>query len=76
MLIRHGKKEKPLEVECPACRDKLTVQNILFFPREVWHPRRTYDFIKGVQCEKCGYLCSLDHIKTKLNEPKPRIPLR
>jgi hypothetical protein len=76
MLIRHGKKERPLEVECPCCKGKLVVEHPIFFPREVWHPRRTYDFFRGYECQSCGYLCSEDQIKTILNEPKPRIPLR
>ena len=52
----------PAISECPACRNKFRPTKLLFFPREIWHPFRTYDFFHGFACSRCGYLVTRNQI--------------
>lgn len=44
--------------ECPSCREQFTPKQLLSFPRQIWHPFRTYDFLRGYACSSCGYLAT------------------
>lgn len=63
MLLIHGKQEKIKVCKCPACQEDFKPGKKIFFPREQWHPFRTYDFFNGQMCTNCGMLLTKQEIE-------------
>lgn len=67
IIIYYKREKPPNKCECPACKQIFSPQKKIFFPREIWHPRRTYDFFRGYKCTKCGYLMTTQQVDENRN---------
>lgn len=63
MVLIHGNEAKITLCKCPACQEQFKPLDRIFFPRETWHPFRTYDFHSGFQCENCGMLLTKQEVE-------------
>lgn len=69
MELRHGKREQVKKYECPCCFEPLIPGKLILFPRQIWHPIRTWDFLRGYSCPNCNYLVSKKELENQ-NKPK------